>query len=103
MNHRERVLNAIKHKKVDRVPNDFWAEEPALERLFSFYGTRDLDSIIEKFNVDIRHVEAIMPNEKNYGSYIQNFWGERYIYKKTSKNKAIATNHLRFPEKTSFC
>jgi len=87
MNHRERVLNAIQQKEVDRVPYDFWAEEPALERLFSFYGTRDLDFILEKFNVDIRHVEAIMPTEKNNGKYIQNFWGERYIYQKTKWGK----------------
>ena len=80
MKHRERVLNAIKHNKVDRVPFDFWAEKPTLERLYSFYGTRDLDRILEDFDVDIRHVEAIMPPEKNWGDFVQNFWGERYIY-----------------------
>jgi len=87
MNHRERVLNAIRCKKVDRVPYDFWAEEPALERLFSFYGTRDFDFILEKYDIDIRHVEAIMPDEKNCGSYFQNFWGERYIYKQSKWGK----------------
>ena len=74
MKHRERVLNAIKHNKVDRIPFDFWAEKPTLERLYSFYGTRDLDKILEDFDVDIRHVEAIMPPEKNWGNFVQNFW-----------------------------
>ena len=83
MNHRERVINAIKYKKVDRVPFDFWAEKPMLEKLYSFYGTRDLDKILEDFDVDIRHIEAIMPLEKNHDDFVQNFWGERYIYQET--------------------
>ncbi len=83
MTHRERVLNAIKHKNVDRIPFDFWAEQPTLERLYSFYGTRILDKILDDFDVDMRHVEAIMPPEKYYGDFYQNFWGERYIYRET--------------------
>jgi len=87
MKSRERVLNAIKHERVDRIPYDFWAEEPTLERLFSFYETRDLEYLLKKFNVDIRHVKAKMPPEKEYENYYQNFWGERYIYKHTKWGK----------------
>ena len=83
MNHRERVINTIKHKIVDRVPFDFWAEQTTLKRLYSFCGTKNLDKILKDFAVDIRHVEAIMPPEKNCGDFVQNFWGERYNYQKT--------------------
>lgn len=83
MTHRERVLSAITHNKVDRVPFDFWAEPPALERLYTFVGTKNIDNILKDFEVDIRHIEAIMPPEKNYGSFFQNFLGERYVYQET--------------------
>ncbi len=49
MDHRERVVNAINHRKVDRVPFDFWAEKPAIDRLCSFRGTRDM-SELENFD-----------------------------------------------------
>lgn len=81
MTSRDRVISAINHKEVDRVPFDFWAEKPSLERLYSFLNTRDLDSILNKFNVDIRHIDVEEPKEKKLGSFYQNFWGERYIYK----------------------
>jgi uroporphyrinogen decarboxylase len=83
MNHRERVVSAIKHQKVDRVPFDFWAEQPAINRLCSFRGTRYLDSILKDFGVDIRHIDAGVPPEEDLGDFIQNFWGERYVYRET--------------------
>jgi len=83
MNHRERVIRAINHQKVDRVPFDFWAEPPTLNRLYSFHGTRDLDKILENYEVDIRHVDASVPPEKDCGEFVQNFWGERYTYHET--------------------
>ena len=83
MNHRERVIHSIQHEKVDRVPFNFWAEKPTLEKLYSFYGTRDLGKILKGFEVDIRHLEARVPSEVDCGDFIQNFWGERYIYRDT--------------------
>lgn len=81
MNHRERVISAIKHMEVDRPPYDFWAEPATMERLFRFVGHRDLEKLLQDFDVDIRHIEADMPKEKDCGGFYQNFWGERYIYK----------------------
>ncbi len=81
MTSKERVIKSINHEEVDRVPFDFWIEKPALERLNSFLDIADLDSILDKFKVDIRHIEAHEPKEKKLGKFYQNFWGERYIYK----------------------
>jgi uroporphyrinogen decarboxylase len=83
MNSRERVIRAIEHRQVDRVPFDFWAEPPTLERLYTHCGTRNLDAILDGFNVDLRHLQAVAPPDRDCGAYYQNFWGERYIYRDT--------------------
>jgi len=89
---RERVLAAIEHEQPDRTPRDFWAEKPTLNRLFDWnrhcpdgkVGYRDEERLLEQLEIDIRHMNANEPPEKevNPGVY-QNFWGERYIYKRT--------------------
>ena len=81
MNCRERVLNAVKRVKTDRMPCNFRAEEPTLKRLYDYVGYSDYDRLLEELHVDIRYVDAIAPPEKDFGEYIQNFWGERYIYR----------------------
>ncbi len=40
MTPRERVLMALQHRQPDRVPCDFWAEEPTWRRLFEHVGYR---------------------------------------------------------------
>jgi uroporphyrinogen decarboxylase len=83
MNHRERVISAVKHKDVDRMPYDFWAENTTIEKIFQFVKHRDLKKILQQLMVDVRHIEASTPKEINCGEYFQNFWGERYKYKQT--------------------
>lgn len=83
MNSKERVVSAIKHRDADRVPFDFWAENATLERIYQKVGHKDIQKLLKGFRVDIRHIDAIMPEEKNFGNFFQNFWGERYIYKQT--------------------
>jgi len=80
MNSKERVLAAINKKPLDRTPSDFRAEKPTLERLYRYVGHRDFDRLMIDLNVDIRYVDSRSPEEKNCGSYIENYWGERYIY-----------------------
>ncbi len=83
MNSKERVLTAIRHQRTDRVPYDFWAENATLEKIYHAVGHRDIERLLKVFNVDIRHIEAVMPKESDHGSFFQNYWGERYIYKQT--------------------
>jgi uroporphyrinogen decarboxylase len=74
IDHRERVLRAIKHQKVDRVPFDFWAEQPSIERLRSFCREKYLDRILENFGVDIRHIDAGALSEVRDISELENFY-----------------------------
>ncbi|MCL2163549.1 MAG: hypothetical protein FWH55_03970 [Oscillospiraceae bacterium] len=83
MKSRERVLAAIKRENPDRIPSDFRAEEPTLARLYAYYGHNDRDKLLCDLNVDMRYINCIEPAEKDCGAYIENFWGERYVYKKT--------------------
>ncbi len=81
---RERVLTALERKPTDRVPRDFWAEPPALNRLFQHLGHRDADRLLDDLGIDIAHLETppLADRPVRQGIY-QNFWGERYIYQTT--------------------
>jgi uroporphyrinogen decarboxylase len=84
MTSRERVLAALRHQQPDRTPCDFWAEPPTMRRLFDHVGHRDRDRLLELLGVDLRHLDAPSPVERDLGAGLyQNFWGERYIYKQT--------------------
>jgi uroporphyrinogen decarboxylase len=65
------------------VPYDFWAENSTLEKIFQTVKYRDIERLLKNLHVDIRHIEAVMPEEINYGNFFQNYWGERYIYEQT--------------------
>jgi uroporphyrinogen decarboxylase len=81
---RERVLLAVDHRKTDRPPFDFWAEPPALKRLYRHLGHEDEDKLLTGLGVDIRRLEAKAPPDAIHADGIsQNFWGERYIYRQT--------------------
>ncbi len=81
---RERVLAALAHQQPDRTPRDFWAEAPTMERLFAHVGHRDKDRLLDGLGIDVRHLEAPAPPERQVGGgVVQNFWGERYVYKPT--------------------
>ncbi len=81
---RERVLMALGHEKPDRTPCDFWAEEPALQRLFAHVGYADMDKLLARLGVDVRHLEAPGPLERPIGGGLyENFWGERFVKKET--------------------
>ncbi|MBI5822026.1 MAG: hypothetical protein HZA88_23890 [Verrucomicrobia bacterium] len=84
MNSRERVLIALSHEQPDRTPRDFWAELPAMKRLFDHVGHSDKDKLLDALGVDVRHLEAPAPPERKVGEGLfQNFWGERYVYGQT--------------------
>jgi uroporphyrinogen decarboxylase len=84
MTSRERVLTALRREQPDRTPCDFWAEPPAMQRLFSHVGTADRDRLLEDLGVDVRHLDAPAPPEREVGKGIyQNFWGERFVRQQT--------------------
>ncbi len=82
MTPRERVLAAVAHEQPDRVPRDFWAEEPTWRRLLAFVGHNDGGRVLDDLGIDVRHLEVpALPEKKLEGGVHENFWGERYIYK----------------------
>jgi hypothetical protein len=82
---RERVLAALRHESLDRTPCDFWAEPPTMRRLFDHVGHHDRDQLLDSLGVDVRHLEASAPPERELGDgTFQNFWGERYLYRPTA-------------------
>ncbi len=84
MTSRERVLAALQHQRPDRTPRDFWAEPPALQRLFAHVGHTDKDRLLDALDVDVRHLDAPAPPERELGGGLfQNFWGERYVFNAT--------------------
>jgi uroporphyrinogen decarboxylase len=84
MTSRERVLTALRHELPDRVPRDFWAEEPAWNRLLAHVGYADKERLLRQLGIDLRHLDASGPAERALGEGVfQNFWGERYIYQPT--------------------
>ena len=81
---RERVLAALAHQQPDRTPFDFWAEEPAWNRILQFAGHNDRERLLKELGIDIRHLDAPGPAEHEVGDGVfQNFWGERYTYRQT--------------------
>lgn len=84
MTPRERVLAALGHCQPDRVPRDFWAEEPTWRRLLAYVVHDDRNRLLDELGVDVRHLEVpSLPEEQVGSGDYQNFWGERYIYKHT--------------------
>ena len=84
MSPRERVLAALRHERPDRTPRDFWAEPPSWNRLLTHMGYSEKDEVLDCLGVDIRHLDAPAPPERELGAGIfQNFWGERFIYEQT--------------------
>ena len=84
MTSRERVLSALRHEVPDRVPRDFWAEEPAWRRLLAHVRYEDRERLLRQLQIDLRHLDASGPAERALGGGVfQNFWGERYVYQPT--------------------
>ena len=83
INPRERVINSIKRLPNDRMPCDFRAEEATLQRLYAHIGHNDYNRLITSLGVDIRYVDAVPPPERDCGAFVQNYWGERYVYRQS--------------------
>jgi len=99
MTSRERVLAAIEHRRPDRVPRDFWIEQPAMRRLQAHLGLDDEEAVRQRLRVDVRHLHAVYPEDRALSpggamnraatggrgpaAVFQNYWGERFIFQET--------------------
>jgi uroporphyrinogen decarboxylase len=99
MDHRERVLAAIRHRPVDRVPTDMWATPEVQEKLFAHFGIesggdtpvgpalcgggtwRGVEALVALFDrLDIDGIFNIAPpyigpELRSEGDYSENAWG----------------------------
>ena len=80
---RERVLLALQHQEPDRVPRDFWAEPPAMNRLFAHLGHADEERLLRELGVDLRHLSVEPPARAIGGGVWQTMFGERFVYRDT--------------------
>ena len=78
------MLTTLCHRQPDRTPRDFWAEPPALARLFAYVGHSDEDRLLEALGIDVRHLAVSNPPDREVASGLfQNFWGERFVQQPT--------------------
>ena len=81
MNHRERVLAAMRHQPVDRLPTDMWATEEVRDKLFTACGVSDTLALYDRLQID-----GIMGIGPDYSGpprlteehYTENEWGMGY-------------------------
>lgn len=52
MNHRERILAAMQHQAVDRLPTDIWATAEVWDKLRDYFGVNDNLSVFDKLDID---------------------------------------------------
>lgn len=52
MNHRERILAAIRHEPVDRLPTDIWATGEVWEKLRAALGVKENMEVLDRLDID---------------------------------------------------
>ncbi len=78
MTPKQRMLDAIDHKRTDRVPLDLWATKEVLNKLCAHFQTDQGDDVLKELGVDIRLVgpEYIGPSLKESPQGIaKDIWG----------------------------
>ena len=81
MNHRERILAAIRHQPVDRVPSDMWATPEIWDRLFQHCGVDNRLDLYDVLGIDgILGIRPpyIGPPLRDDGDYREDEWGMGY-------------------------
>ncbi|MCD4831280.1 MAG: hypothetical protein K8R02_05645 [Anaerohalosphaeraceae bacterium] len=80
-NSKQRVLNAVNHKKYDKIPIDFWSTKETDDKLLRHFGLNNRTQLLDKFDVDIVFIEGpeyIGPALKQYPDRSSNdIWGVR--------------------------
>ena len=81
MNHKERIIAAIRHEKVDRIPTDIWATGEVWENLRTHFGVNTNIDVYDRLDIDgIIGIAPpyIGPQLKVDGDYHENEWGIGY-------------------------
>jgi uroporphyrinogen decarboxylase len=81
MNHRERIVAAIRHQPIDRIPTDIWATPEVWAMLHRHFGVSDNLSIYAALDIDgIVGITPpyVGPPLRVEGDYHENEWGMGY-------------------------
>jgi len=88
MDHRQRILAAIRHQPADRIPTDMWATPEVTRKLFDHFAVDNVVALYDKLDIDgIMGIAPpyIGPPCKRNGDYWENEWGMGY------RNQAYGT------------
>ncbi len=81
MDHRQRILAAIRHQPVDRVPTDMWATPEVRQKLFAYLQVDSTVALYDRLDIDgIMSVAPayIGPAPHKDEGYWENEWGMGY-------------------------
>ncbi len=81
MNHRDRILAAIRHQPVDRVPTDIWATTEVWQKLQAHFGVDNALAVYERLGIDgIFGISPpyVGPPPRVEEGYWENEWGMGY-------------------------
>jgi uroporphyrinogen decarboxylase len=81
MNHRERILAAVRHQPIDRVPTDMWATPEVTRKLCAHFGVDNTLDLYDQLGIDgIPGIAPpyIGPAPRNDGDTWENEWGMGY-------------------------
>ena len=59
MTHRERIIAAIEHRPIDRIPTDYWGTGEVTNSLMTRYGVTDTGSLWKAMDID--KIIGVMP------------------------------------------
>ena len=78
VNHRERILAAIRREPVDRLPTDLWATDEVFAKLFAHCEVETRVALYDRLDIDgIMNITPpyIGPPLREDGDYTENAWG----------------------------
>ncbi len=104
MTHKERILAAIEHRAIDRVPIDYWGTPEATSKLMKGLNVKDFTSLINILDLDkiiniqpeyigpgskdgIKIVDFLgLSSDKLTDMYVFDHWGVKYKRVKSGKD-----------------
>lgn len=81
MDHRERVLTALRRQRPDRLPRDYWGTPEVTARLLRHCGLPDKEALLQHFGFDLRYVEGPSFVGQSWRAHadgsVEDLWGVR--------------------------
>ena len=98
MNHRERILAAMRHQPVDRIPTDIWAVPEMWDKLRQHLGVTEILDVYDRLGIDgIIEIKPpyIGPALPRSGDYWENEWGMGHRPQKVAGG--VYDEQVRYP------